>query len=205
MKYPKDFWNERYGEKEYIYGRQPNQFFQEQLTALPPGRLLMPAEGEGRNAVFAARQGWEVSAFDQSEVGREKALKWAADNQVALDYQVVEAEQINYPENHFDAIGLIFAHFGPTHRAEIHRKLVTYLKPGGRIILEGYSKEQLDYQKKYDSGGPKSFDLLYSEAELRTQFDGLQVERLDTTEVTLAEGAYHNGLASIIRFIGRKG
>ncbi len=204
MKYPKDFWNQRYGESTYIYGHLPNQFFQEQLSSLRPGRILMPAEGEGRNGVFAARQGWEVFAFDLSEAGREKALKWAAENDVTIDYQIAEAEQVTFPENYFDAIGLIFANFGATHRPAIHQKLLSYLKPGGRVIFESYSKEQLDYQKKYNSGGPQTAEMLFSEAEIRSEFAGLEFERLEMTEVVLEEGVGHNGPASMIRFVGRK-
>lgn len=204
MKYPKTFWDERYGSESYVYGHQPNHFFQEQLTVLAPGRILMPAEGEGRNGVFAARQGWEVSAFDLSEVGRRKALDWASENGVSLDYQVIQAEEVTYPTGHFDALGLIFANFGASHRPEIHQKLLTFLKPGGWVIFESYSKEQLEYQKRYNSGGPQNAEMLFSEAEIRSEFAGLEFVRLEKTEVVLQEGTGHQGPASMIRFVGRK-
>src|SRR5579863_666860 len=104
-------WDDRYRNEEFAYGEQPNNFLKQQLEKLPVGKILFPAEGEGRNAIFAARLGWTVSAFDISVEGKNKALRLAETNQVTIDYQVAELESLNYQPEQFDAIALIYAHF----------------------------------------------------------------------------------------------
>ena len=107
----KDFWNKRYAEKEFAYGTLPNEFLKEQLQKITAGKILFVCEGEGRNAVYAAKQGWHVEAFDLSTEGKNKALQLATQNNVNFNYQVQDANAIQYPENSFDAIALIYAHF----------------------------------------------------------------------------------------------
>jgi SAM-dependent methyltransferase len=204
MKYPKDFWNERYSDPDFVYGHEPNAFFREQLMRLSPGRILLPAEGEGRNAVFAAKNRWTVEAFDWSEVGQQKALAWAAANEVNIEYEVAMAQDVTYKPESFDALAYIYSHFGPDIRATVTRKLLSYLRPGGHVIFECYSKQQLDYQKKYNSGGPQAANMLYSEAEVRKEFAGVNFNFLEVREVELREGAHHVGLASVVRFMGVK-
>src|SRR4029078_7791808 len=104
-----DRWNNRYSNDEYAYGEAPNNFLKEQLEKLDAGTILFPAEGEGRNAVFAATLGWTVSAFDISAEGRNKALRLAQMNNVTIDYQVSELEALNFTIEQFDAIALIYA------------------------------------------------------------------------------------------------
>src|SRR5680860_901350 len=105
-----DFWNERYGIEEYVYGTEPNQFYKEQLEKLSPGKILFPAEGEGRNAVFAAKQGWQVTAFDPSIEGKRKAEFLATKNDVTIDYQIDNYDSVDFEKESFDYIVLIFAH-----------------------------------------------------------------------------------------------
>ncbi|MCX7998787.1 MAG: methyltransferase domain-containing protein, partial [Leptospiraceae bacterium] len=107
----KEFWNERYSLEEYVYGESPNIYFKEKLDSLPKGKILLPCEGEGRNAVHAAQKGFEVFAFDQSEVAQKKAFKLANKYGVKINYDVYEMESANYKEQSFDVLGLIFAHF----------------------------------------------------------------------------------------------
>src|SRR4051812_12435595 len=104
-------WNDRYSKEEFAYGEQPNNYLKEQLEKLDAGSILFPAEGEGRNAVFAAQLGWRVSAFDISIEGKNKALGLAEANNVTIDYQVGELQELNYKPEQFDAIALIYAHF----------------------------------------------------------------------------------------------
>ncbi len=196
----KDFWNQRYAEQEYAYGETPNVFFQEQLPACQPGKLLLPAEGEGRNAVFAARMGWEVEAFDQSESGQAKALQLADRYGVKITYQVVSLEAVEFPENHFDAIGLIYAHFPAEKRKNYHQKLISFLKPGGYLFLEGFNPLQINYQ----SGGPRDSAMLFSPEALLEDFSGMNIELLQEIEVVLQEGLYHVGPAAVIRLIAKK-
>jgi SAM-dependent methyltransferase len=201
----KDFWNERYAEETFAYGESPNIYFEEKLKNYPVGKLLLPAEGEGRNGVAAARLGWNVQAFDLSESGRNKAKILAEKYQVQLNYQVAEFAEIDFEDNSFDVIGLIYAHFPAKLKSFYHQKLANWLKPGGIIIFEAFSKTHLGYQSKYPRiGGPNDIDMLFSIDEIQTDFSNFSVIELTETEVDLAEGQYHQGKGSVIRFIGQK-
>lgn len=196
----KEFWNQRYGAEDYAYGIHPNAFFKAQLGRLEPGRLLLPAEGEGRNAVYAARQGWSVHGFDYSEAAREKALRLAREHGVDIDYRLATYEEIDWPESSFDCLALIFAHVPAEKRRAYHRKLTGYLKPGGKLLLEAFAKGQLGR----DSGGPKNLAMLFSREELEEDFAGLAELHIEETETELDEGPFHRGPAAVIRVVGRR-
>jgi len=196
----KDFWNERYKATEYAYGEAPNQFMAEQLKQLTPGRILFPGEGEGRNAVYAATQNWEVNAFDISIEGQKKAQLLAKKHNTTINYQVLNYEDVDFPPESFDCIVLIFAHIHAEKRTDIHRKLASFLKPGGHLLLESFTKEQV----AYNTGGPKNVDMLYSEEELRHDFSSFSELSIRQTEEALNEGRFHQGKASLIRVIGVK-
>ncbi|MCB0477198.1 MAG: class I SAM-dependent methyltransferase [Crocinitomicaceae bacterium] len=201
----KEFWDERYGAEEWAYGKEANEFLKESISSLTPGTALFPAEGEGRNAVYAASLGWEVSAFDQSVSGRKKALELAIEKKVRLDYQVANFDEIDYPDNYFDLIVLIFVHFPPAVRPKYHENLLHYLKPGGKIILEGFSKKHLEYSKANPkAGGPPNIDFLFSIEEMKSDFQDLDIQVLEEIEVEMNEGLYHVGKSSVIRLIGTK-
>lgn len=191
-------WDKRYSADEYVYGTEPNTFFRENLLKQKAGKLLLPAEGEGRNAVFAAIQGWDVTAFDSSEVGKQKAEKLAEENGIKINYLLASYETIDLEENSFDMIALIYAH--TDNREAIHKKLLKYLKPGGILLLEGFSKDQL----RYNTGGPGNIQLLYSEEEIRTDFKTLTDTVCSIKEELIDAGPYHQGKASLLRFIGTK-
>lgn len=198
-------WNDRYSNAEFAYGEEPNNYLREQLEKLPAGKILFPAEGEGRNAVFAARLGWTVSAFDISAEGKNKALQLANRNQVTIDYRVGELQTMNYGAGQFDAIALIYAHFPADIKSQYHRMLDKYLRTGGLIIFEAFSKKHLDYIARNEKvGGPKESGMLFSLEELRTDFPGYEIIELDEKEIELSEGVFHNGTGSVIRFVGRK-
>lgn len=201
----KEFWNNRYAEKEFAYGEKANNFLIQQLPKFTKGKILFPAEGEGRNAVFASTLGWEVFAFDLSIEGKNKAEQLANKNNVSINYQVGEFSEIKYQENYFDAIGLIYAHFSAETKSMYHQKLVQLLKPNGIIIFEAFSKNHLQYNSVNEKvGGPKDFGMLFSIEEMRTDFTNFEILELQETEVELEEGNYHNGKGSVIRFVGRK-
>jgi|SRR5690554_1936039 len=202
---PHNMWDERYSSKEYVYGKNPNTYLKEQLEKQDSGTILFPAEGEGRNAVYAAKLGWTVSAFDTSIEGKSKAFELAKENNVEIDYRVGQLSELNYKEEEFDAVALIYAHFPPTIRSEYHKLFDTYLKTGGMIILEGFSKNHLAYQANNPKvGGPRDIDLLFSIDEIQSDFPNYEVIELQEKEIELNEGLYHKGKASVIRFTGRK-
>ena len=193
------FWNERYGQITYVYGKFPNKFFAGQLRKLQKGNILLPAEGEGRNAVYAAVKGWEVTAFDFSEEGQKKAFDLAREYEVEIDYQIQNAIEFSTSEK-YDAIALIFAHFAGEDRKTLFDKLDSCLKPGGHLIMEVYSKSQIGRS----SGGPKKLDLLYSKNEIKTLFPDIDFTILEETKVILNEGGNHIGEAAVIRAVGMK-
>jgi 2-polyprenyl-3-methyl-5-hydroxy-6-metoxy-1,4-benzoquinol methylase len=198
-------WNERYGQEEFAYGEEPNIYLGEQLVKLPVGSILFPAEGEGRNAVFAAKLGWDVSAFDISQEGKNKAIKLAEKNHVTIDYQVGELEKMNFGGEQFDAIALIFAHFPANIKSIYHRKFDSLLKKGGTIIFESFSKKHLEYVTANENvGGPKDIDSLFSIEEIKSDFPNYTFVELVEQEIELNEGLYHNGTGSVIRFVGLK-
>jgi 2-polyprenyl-3-methyl-5-hydroxy-6-metoxy-1,4-benzoquinol methylase len=196
----KDLWDSRYGTEEYAYGTEPNAFFSAQLKKLTPGRLLLPGEGEGRNAVYAASHGWSVDAFDQSSAGKSKAHALAAALGVKINYRVCALEDFHFPENHYDALGLIYFHADSRSREKLHRKASEALKPGGSIFLEAFHKQQLNN----NTGGPKSLDMLFDEEILARDFEKLKILKLEKLQITLNEGPFHQGEASVIRFHGIK-
>ncbi|WP_069131970.1 class I SAM-dependent methyltransferase [Rhodohalobacter halophilus] len=196
----KDFWNERYSESEYAYGKEPNQFFKRALDKMNPGKLLLPAEGEGRNAVYAAKNGWDVLAFDYSEEAKQKALELAGENGVNIRYEVSFAEDVLLPENEYDAAALIFVHLPKDVFEPFLQKVIQSLKPGGILILELYSEKQLGR----DSGGPKSKELLFDYDELRSLLKGVKVDLFEEKEVQLEEGKYHQGKAFVIHGIATR-
>jgi len=195
-----DFWNERYATAQYIFGTEPNDFIKEELLKLKAGIILFPAEGEGRNAVYAAKLGWDVIAFDPSIEGKKKAIHLAKIQNVTIDYLLKGYQDVEFPENTFDAIGLTYTHLNPELRVVMHRKYCQWLKPGGTLILEAFSKEQL----QYTSGGPRDYNMLFSKEELANDFSTLKIDYLEQSIIELTEGLGHQGQAAIIRFRGIK-
>ncbi|TGK31119.1 class I SAM-dependent methyltransferase [Leptospira gomenensis] len=198
-------WNERYSNAEYAFGEEPNLYLEETLKTLSPGSVLFAAEGEGRNAVFAAKLGWSVCAFDISEEGKKKALRLAVKNEVAIDYRVGELDSLGFLPQTFDTIALIYAHFPAAIKSEYHKKLNLLLRVGGTVIFEAFSKKHIDYVTKDESvGGPRELAMLFSVEEIEADFPNYEILELQEREVDLREGKFHNGKGSVLRFFGRK-
>lgn len=201
----KEFWDERFSSDDYVYGEEPNEYLRSKLSALLPGEIMFAAEGEGRNAVYAARESWKVTAFDQSKEGKRKAEKLAKKNQVELDYRVGELPALGYEKEDVDVVALIYAHFSPEIRSEYHKLLISYLRRDGLVIFEGFSKKHAAYQKANPRvGGPKDENLLFSMEEIKRDFGELEFIELTEEEVDLKEGDFHDGLGAVIRFVAQK-
>ena len=209
-----DFWNQRYAASEYAYGTEPNDFFRyclnEYSSTLLPDRpaLLMPAEGEGRNAVYAASLGFDVTAFDPSEQARLKALKLAKTYDILpekLDYRLGDCTILDEPKHSFDAAGLIYAHFPPALRAQYYPRIQALLKPDALVFLEGFSVNNLPYRAKNpDIGGPTDPSMLFTKESVVADFPGFEPLYLQEEEVELREGIYHVGIGKVIRMIAQK-
>jgi len=196
-----NFWDERYSFEEYVYGTEPNQFFKEQIDKFSfPGKLLMPGEGEGRNAVYAAKLGWRVDAFDQSIKAQEKALRLAKENKMNINYQVTDLTKFDTEKNKYDAAAIIFVHFNSEERSVFHQRIMDSLKPGGKLIFESFSKNQIGK----NSGGPQDLDMLSSLEDIKKDFNEMRTILLEENNVMLNEGDKHNGEASVIRYVGEK-
>ena len=136
-----EFWNNRYETNETVYGHEPNQFFKFFIDAHKPGTILLPAEGEGRNAIYAALKGWKVDAFDFSKVAQEKALKRAKEMKVKINYTVLEIE--NYKASkQYDAVALIYVHLEPELRKIFHNEIAKSLSSEDYLVFEAFTKEQ---------------------------------------------------------------
>ncbi len=196
-----DFWDARYEAETYAYGTEPNAYFRQRLDALPSGRLLLLAEGEGRNAVYAAKRGWQVTAVDFSDEGRAKALRLALAQGVHLDYQVTDLTDLSWLRpGYYDAVGLIYAHLPPADRRAVHAAAGACLAPGGHLILEAFSVRQLGLP----SGGPRTAEMLYEPATLAADFAGLSILENHELGVVLHEGSFHAGPANVVRLLATR-
>lgn len=201
----KEFWNQRYEQKEFAYGEEPNEFIKEKLPLFKKGKILFPADGEGRNAVFAAQLGWDVFAFDFSEKGKEKADLLAKAKGVKIDFTVQSFMSENYEPAFFDIIGLTFVHFLPQIKTAMHKRLDSYLKIGGHIILEAFSRDHIALSKiNPAAGGPQNIDMMYSIEDIKQDFQNYEIIELNETKTILKEGSFHDGQSSVIRFVGKK-
>lgn len=194
------FWNERYSQQEFVYGEAPNIFFAEVLSKLKPGTIILPCDGEGRNAVHAARQGWDVKAFDLSEAGKLKADHLALKYDVDIDFQIKDAATALYPNESADTVAIIYAHLPSQIRKKLNNHIVHWLKPGGKVILETFCPDQL----KNNSGGPKDIEMLNSKEILSEDFKALRIDYLEYKHIVLNEGKFHEGPADVIRMIATK-
>lgn len=201
----KAFWDQRYSQEGYAYGETPNEYFKQAIDSLTPGKILMPADGEGRNGVYAATLGWLVDAFDISTEGKRKADALAGKQNVKINYLIGECSTMSYAKDTFDAIGLVYAHLPAHMMSACHRQLMEYLKPGGVIIFEGYSKKHIAYQHTNPTaGGPRDVEMLFDIAQIKIDFRGIEFSYLNEEEIDLQEGEFHTGKAMVIRFFGKK-
>lgn len=202
----KEMWDNRYRQEAFAYGKDPNKFLTESLNKYNlSGKILFPAEGEGRNAVYAAKLGLDVTAFDISREGKNKALKLAALENVQIDYKVGDFLRMDFAELSFDGAALIFAHFPPNILSIYHKKIAGLIKPKGFVILEGFSKNNLTYREKSPKiGGPDKKEMLFSKEIIEDDFSDFEVLKLEEKVIELNEGNSHNGIGKVIRFVGRK-
>lgn len=196
-----DFWNQRYSEPGFAYGTEPNAYLVSQRHLLRPGmKALAVADGEGRNGVWLAQQGLDVLSIDASEAGLRKAAQLAADRGVPLRTEHADLATWTWPEAEYDVIAAIYIHFPAELRARMHHSMLQALKPGGVLILEAFTPEQL----KFKSGGPPVLEMLYTAGQLRLDFAGGEILQLEECITDLAEGRYHRGPAAVVRLVLRR-
>ena len=199
---PAGTWNRRFSETGYLFGTEPNTWLHDHAGLWEAGeRVLSVADGEGRNSVWLAQQGLTVDAFDISEVGVRKARDFARVTGVKVNFAVADIATLSWPESLYDGVVAIFIQFAdPQLRARIFRGMVQALKPGGRVVLQGYTPMQLEYR----TGGPPFASHMYTPQLLRDAFAGLEMIELKEYEAELAEGAGHKGRSALIGMVARK-
>jgi SAM-dependent methyltransferase len=193
------FWDQRYAANDTVFGTKANKFFKLFIDLHKPGAILLPAEGEGRNAVYAAQKGWQVDAFDFSEVAREKALDLARGEKVVINYELKNITDFKATIQ-YDAVGLIYVHLPEKLRKLFHAEIYNSIKPGGFLVLEAFAKEQAEL----GTGGPKNLDLLYDAPSLCNDFQFLHILNCEQKELVLEEGEYHKGKSAVLRLIGQR-
>lgn len=198
----RDRWNARFAADGFVFGTDPNAFLASQRERLAPGMsALCVADGEGRNSVWLARQGLEVTAFDFSPVGLAKAMKLALQNGVKVDYRQADVNDWDWDAARYDVVVAIFVQFTPpAERSRMFAGMIRALKPGGLLILQGYRPEQL----RYATGGPKRVENLYTEALLRESFAALEILHLASHDDVVDEGAGHKGMSALIDLVARR-
>lgn len=196
-----NFWDQNFSVPGYKYGTAPNAFLVQQAYRVSSAsHILVPGDGEGRNSVWLAQQGHQVTAMDSSSVGLQKTQKLAAERKVSLQTELADLADWTPAPASADAVVLTFVHLPPSIRASAHRRLAGALRPGGCLLLEAFHPLQLGHT----SGGPKAPEMLYTLAMLREDFAGVLTEESGWEgETTLDEGPGHQGLAHVTRWIGR--
>ena len=197
-----DFWNGRFASESYVFGTRPAAFLVDNAHYVPPrSRVLVPADGEGRNSVFLAAMGHEVVATDIAKEGIAKARKLADARGVSVEFRHLDLQGWQWPEAEFDAVVAIFIQFAPpAFRDEIFAGMKRAVRPGGIALLHGYTPKQLEYR----TGGPPDVEQLYTEKLLRTAFADWELLRIEAYERELDEGEGHKGLSAIVDMIARR-
>jgi SAM-dependent methyltransferase len=199
---PAGTWNKRFAADGYLFGTEPNAWLREHAGVWTTGqRVLCVADGEGRNSVWLARRGLQVDAFDIAEVGVAKARRLAAEQGATVNFQVADCDSFAWPEAHYDGVAAIFVQFAdPALRERLFAHLQRSLKPGGTLLLQGYTPKQLEYR----TGGPPRLSHLYTAAMLREAFAAMEIVELRDYEADVAEGTGHHGRSALIGLVARR-
>ena len=193
-------WEKRYSESEYAYGKLPNDFLRENYRQIHDSRVLCLGEGEGRNAVFLAQNGYQVTAVDYSLQGIEKTKRLAAESGVTVECIHQDIRKFHFEPSYWQGIVSIYFHIPKQDRIRIHEKCVRSLIKGGIFLMESYSPNQ----RKYATGGPKDPDLLADIEDLKNEFSSLQLFIAREIERDVFEGRYHNGRSAVVQILACK-
>lgn len=193
-------WNERYSSESYAYGTTANDFLVSMIDRLPVGKILCLAEGEGRNAVWLAQQGNEVTAVDASDVGLQKANRLAEERGVAITTVHADLADYDIGEQRWDAIISIFCHLPPGLRRDVHRRCVAGLRDDGMILLEAYTPLQLEYR----TGGPPVAEMMMDAGSLSSELQGLKFLHLQECVRDIHEGEFHEGKGAVVQLLAMK-
>jgi len=194
------FWDERYDRPEYVYGTEPNSFLVENVRHIPKGRVLCLAEGEGRNAVFLAQKGYDVTAIDASKVGLSKARDLAESENVKIN--TIQTDLVDWPIDEWQWQGIvsIFCHLPMEARHAVFQRCAAGLAPNGIFLMEAFSEKQL----QYNTGGPPNRDLLIDLTSAKKELAGLSLLHAHDVVRDIREGIYHTGKAAVVQILAKK-
>ncbi len=198
---PLQTWNQRFAAKHYVFGRTPNAYLESQAAHLTPGKALAVADGEGRNGVWLAKQGLQVDAFDFSDNAIQKAQALAQSQQLKVSFVCCDWQSFDWRLAHYNnVVGIFFQFATPDERSVIFTRMLNSLKPGGTLIIQGYTPRQLDF----NTGGPGKLAHLYDEALMLAAFGDLDILDLRTYEAEITEGTGHQGMSGLLGLTARK-
>jgi 2-polyprenyl-3-methyl-5-hydroxy-6-metoxy-1,4-benzoquinol methylase len=198
-----DFWNKRFDTPDYIFGKAPNEYLEAQAKhhVKQGDSVLCVADGEGRNSVWLAKQGMRVDAFDLSEIALGKAIALANEEAVQVQFSLASSDTWDWQSNHYDAVVGIFIQFAnPVMRARLFGQMISTLRPGGILIIQGYTPKQLEFK----TGGPSILEHLYTEGIIRNLISDLEIIDLCVYEKALSEGPKHTGMSALLGLVARK-
>ena len=193
-------WDQRYAIDDYVYGTEPNDFLRQQAQVIPKGQVLCLADGEGRNSVYLASLGYDVTAVDSSAVGLAKAQTLAAAKGVTITTQVVDLADYDLGGDKWQGIVSIFCHLPPPLRKQVHANIANALATDGVLLLEAYTPAQL----QHGTGGPPVAAMMMQSDELQQELIGMQVQSCAELEREIIEGVGHKGTGAVVQYIGNK-
>ncbi len=201
-----DFWNARYSEAGFAYGETPNAFLVSVADQIKPGGLvLVPGDGEGRNGVWLARQGFDVTTVDMSQAGCDKAVALATQHGVTLNAICADLTQWVWPSSTYDAVISIFLHFMPPVRQTLHAKMRDSIKDDGVLIIEAFEPEHLALRTANPAvGGPDKAEMFYTPDMLAIDFAAMKARQIIIARILLDEGHYHKGESAVVRGVYTK-
>ena len=198
---PQQTWNQRFAAEHYVFGEAPNAYLKSQAAHLVPGTARAVADGEGRNGVWLAQQGLKVDAFDFSDNALHKARALAQSRQVAVNWVHSDWQSFDWRPAHYDnVVGIFFQFATPEERMSLFARMLDSLKPGGTLIIQGYTPRQLDF----NTGGPGKLAHMYDESLMLDAFGELDILDLRTYEAEIAEGTGHQGMSGLLGLTARK-
>lgn len=195
-------WDDRYSAEGYLFGTRPAQFLQDRVEVFSQGQTaLVVADGEGRNSVFLAELGLDVTSFDLSSVGIAKAISLAADSGVTVDMRLANILEWDWKPESFDlVVGVFFQFLTPLERADVFEGMKRSVRPGGKVLIHGYTPKQLEH----GTGGPPTASFLYTEDLLADVFAGWHIDELRSYEATITEGSGHVGMSALVDLVATK-
>ena len=197
----KEHWDNSFSDKVFVYGENENVFINNKSDVIPPhSKVGCFAEGEGRNAVYLAKLGHDITSYDQSVIGLEKTKDLASQNNVDVETVEIDLTKEKVETNQYDAAIMVFGHVPKQDQQFLMESMIGSVKPGGYVIFEVYSEAQMAYK----TGGPGSVDMLYHPVDILNWIKNYKCIHFYYGEAERSEGKRHSGLGHVIQVVIKK-